>query len=84
MKFVSPGHLWRQLAGLLLTVLAVSVSLAAQSSSRSYRIGPNDEIAIQVLEDESLNVARRVSAKYWSRRAARLVFCLLLDSAFAR
>jgi polysaccharide biosynthesis/export protein len=44
-------------------VLAIAAPLAAQSlADPDYRLGPNDEIRIAVLEDESLNGQRFVSA----------------------
>ena len=51
---------------LAVAIVTVSLALAAPLAGQvgadpTYRIGPNDEISIEVLEDENLNVQRRVS-----------------------
>jgi len=54
---------WRRAAAILVVVAAaLACPLRAQTPSEAtYRVGPGDEVAVQVLEDGDLAVERRVS-----------------------
>lgn len=71
MEFVWPPRARcrpRRSAATLLAVAVVGALAASRPApaqgdpSPAYRLGPNDEIAVQVLEDQSLDVRRRVSS----------------------
>lgn len=63
MDCLAPGAAVKRLAVAIVTVLiGSSAALEAQSGAEpGYRLGPNDEVRISVLEDSSLNVQRFVS-----------------------
>lgn len=64
MERVSAGKTFGLLTAVLLTA-AAALSLPARAQEGAdpgYRIGPNDEIRVEVMEDAALNVQRRVSA----------------------